>query len=208
MGSGACFEHIAPHFDIRVAGDGHEDLILMWQALASGWIPPESITREEYQRLKGDSPSALRGFVGFGASFGGKWFGGFADTPFDKHHNRHTLPFIEAARRSVLKTTKSFHGAQILHSDYWSHEVDSNTVIYCDPPYADTVGYKGALPFSSAEFWAVAEVWVNEGARVVVSEEKAPSHWRIVAFRDRKASLRVSVGEENLVRRENLYTLP
>lgn len=52
----------------------------MWQALQQGWQPPEIITKDEYYYVKEhkDENPALTGFVGFGCSFGGKWFGGLA----------------------------------------------------------------------------------------------------------------------------------
>ena len=72
IGGGSVFAAMAPHFDFAVGADIHPDLILMYQALAQGWLPPTYVTEEEYQTLKHDpEPSALRGFVGFGCSFGG-----------------------------------------------------------------------------------------------------------------------------------------
>ena len=52
----------------------------MWQGLQSGWTPPDVITKEEYKYIREhkDENPALTGFVGFGCSFGGKWFGGLA----------------------------------------------------------------------------------------------------------------------------------
>ncbi len=54
------------------ASDSHEDLILMWQALMRGETEPfADVTEAEYVALKTAAPSARRGFLGFGASFGG-----------------------------------------------------------------------------------------------------------------------------------------
>ena len=39
---------------------------------------PFQLMEEEYKNLKTSEPSALRGFVGYFLSFGGKWFGGYA----------------------------------------------------------------------------------------------------------------------------------
>lgn len=65
------------------ASDNHEDLILMWQALMRGETEPfADVTEAEYATLKTALPSARRGFVGFGASFGGQWWGGFARRRF------------------------------------------------------------------------------------------------------------------------------
>lgn len=64
------------------ASDAHEDLILMWQALMRGETEPfADVTEAEYSALKTAPPSARRGFVGFGASFGGGWFNGYGRLP-------------------------------------------------------------------------------------------------------------------------------
>src|SRR3954463_779951 len=77
-GGGSVLYRVAPMYDDVLAADIHTDLILMWKAVQNGWVPPAAISREEYTAIKSESPSALRGFVGFGCSFGGKWFGGYA----------------------------------------------------------------------------------------------------------------------------------
>src|SRR5208337_2924620 len=76
LGGGNSYKFLAPFFQEVRIGDIHADLILMWQAVAAGWVPPHSVTEAQYRQLKHAEPSALRGFVGFGCSFSGKWFGG------------------------------------------------------------------------------------------------------------------------------------
>jgi DNA adenine methylase len=205
VGSGACFVKLSPTFQEVIASDAHTDLIMMWKALAEGWVPPAHVSREEYFLLKTSEPSALRGFVGFGASFSGKWFGGYVDTAWDAHWNRFTKSYLGAARESVLKAAPFFKRATIIHSDYRKHQVDDRTVVYCDPPYDGTLGYGGTAKFGSGEFWTVAEAWSNAGAVVIVSESKAPEGWRAHATRERKAMLKVSVGVENDVRQESIF---
>jgi len=63
-----------------LASDGHEALITMWEAFRSGWTPPEFVSEveyKEYQRKK-DPKDPMTAFVGFGCSFAGKYFGGYA----------------------------------------------------------------------------------------------------------------------------------
>ena len=52
----------------------------MWKALQNGWIPPNDISEEEYKYIRENKNEnmALTSFVGFGCSFAGKWFGGYA----------------------------------------------------------------------------------------------------------------------------------
>lgn len=66
----------------RIANDIHPELIAMWQALQNGWQPPSHISFEEFDMVRANRttlPPYYVGFVGFAASFGGRYFdGGYA----------------------------------------------------------------------------------------------------------------------------------
>ena len=78
LGGGNLFKHMGPKFGTVHIGDVHEELMLMWCAAAGGWSPPSVIDEIEYKAVRASPASPLRGFVGFGCSFGGKWWGGYA----------------------------------------------------------------------------------------------------------------------------------
>ena len=64
----------------KYASDANPYLVAMWKALQGGWVPPSTITESEYLVIKNtpdDHPPELVAFVGFGCSWGGKWFGGW-----------------------------------------------------------------------------------------------------------------------------------
>lgn len=77
---GACSIETKINIPNKTCNDKHPYLIAMWQSLQNGWIPPDVITEDEYKYIRAhkDENPALTGFVGFGCSFGDKWFGGFA----------------------------------------------------------------------------------------------------------------------------------
>lgn len=174
VGSGATFAKHAPWFQRTIASDSHRDLILMWQAIANGWNPPEHVSKEEYFALKKAEPSPLRGLVGFGASFRGKWFGGYVDPTWATKWTPNTSSYMSAARTSVLKLADLFKRATILNVDYREHVVDETMLVYCDPPYEGTLGYGETGPFDSVAFWKTARTWRENGATVIVSESSAP----------------------------------
>ncbi len=77
-GGGACTLALSKvGFKVH-ASDIHPDLIMMWRAVMAGdssvWA---DVSEEEYASLRRAESSARRGFAGFGASFGGNWWGGF-----------------------------------------------------------------------------------------------------------------------------------
>ncbi len=205
VGSGATFVKISPWFPKATASDCHPDLILMWQALASGWVPPDFVSKEEYLQLKSSEPSALRGFVGFGNSYRGIWFSGYSSVHYDSYWRRDCKPQLLAAKKSVMRDSSVFTRASVLCCDYSDHAVDSSCVVYCDPPYKGTASYKGVPSFDSDKFWGTAEAWSKTGAVVVVSEESAPNGWHVLSARTRKAFLKRQKDGTNDVREEKLF---
>ncbi len=167
VGGGNVLEHAAPHFVRSVAMDAHPDLILMWQAVAVGHNPPEFVSREQYTELRNAEPSALRGFAGFGASFGGKWFGGYA-----AGEGRN---YAGESSRTVARQGSIFRSRDVvfLHGLFGSLTPPPGTVVYCDPPYANTTGYSTG-EFDHWLFYKTLLTWSQSGCAVYVSEYTVP----------------------------------
>jgi DNA adenine methylase len=151
-----------------VASDIHPALIHMYKALQSGWEPPLDITEEQYRdaKLLPDS-DPNKAFFGFGCSFGGKWFGGYARSR-GRHHGNESY-------RSILSMSSLWADAG------WVFEIlsffdipvfDMQAIIYCDPPYCGTQGYSTGF-FDSGGFWSTCKRWA-ELIPVYVSEFDCP----------------------------------
>lgn len=182
IGGCGSFEVCRPLFTEGVGVDIHEDLILLYQAITSGWVPPDIVTEHEYQSIRQGPPSALRGFVGFGCSFGGKWFGGYARDAIG-------FNYCGAGKRALLRIAGVLQLSEIRHCSYLDIDIDPSCFVYCDPPYAETTGYSTGA-FDHDRFWATAEGWARLGAVVMVSEETAPPNWVCVAEKERPHSIR------------------
>jgi len=150
--------------EYRLASDVHEDLILLWQALQQGWMPPENLSEEDYERLWHSPPSPLRGFAGFGCSFSGKWFGGYARSG--------TRNYARNAKNSLMKKVPGIRGVNFFCMDYRDVVLDSEWVVYCDPPYSGTTKY--SMGFDHEVFWNKMREW-SEGNVVLISEYSAPN---------------------------------
>ena len=161
------------------ASDIHEDLILLWKALQGGWEPPVELDEITYQSLKRQAPSALRGFAGFGCSFAGKWFHGYA-------RNKRKSRYAEQSRNSLLEKIKPLGGAQFTRCSYELYAPE-NALVYCDPPYANRTGYKDA--FDHTLFWSVMRRW-SANNTVFVSEYAAPADFAAIASFKRNQELR------------------
>lgn len=169
VGGAAVAEAAAGHFTELVLSDAHEDLILMWQSAISGRVFPEDVFESTYRDLRHEPPSALRGFVGFATSFGGKWFGGYA-------RNRSGTNYAAQGSRVVERAAQRLRGARVVQRPYQlaTADIDANTVVYCDPPYANTTGYTGVDSFDHTFFWKTCTRWADAGALVFVSEYSCP----------------------------------
>jgi len=187
IGGGSVFAKVAPLFEQAEAGDASEDIVMMWLAVSDGWLPPEALTENDYKRLMTAPPSALRGFAGFGCSFGGKWFGGFARG--GKMGNGEPRNHQSESFRAVKRMAPAFHGRKICQRDYREWQIDADCVVYCDPPYEGTQEYGAVGAFDSAEFWRTAQGWSESGALVLVSEYSAPKGWRPVLSMPHRQSL-------------------
>ena len=181
VGSLATFVEQAGHFDTLSGYDAHEDLVLAWNAVMRGDSFPAKITRQDYDNLRTCAPSPLRGVVGFGSSFGGKWFGGFVD--FDKRgdpERTYLKVFLESMERRA-RTIREAEGSCVIECrDYTGVSIGERDVVYCDPPYRGKTGY-ASTRFNSDEFWRTTRAWAETGAVVLVSEEDAPPFAKLVA---------------------------
>lgn len=186
IGGGSTFFETARHFENGYGGDAQEDLALMWRGLIAGsFTPPEIVSEEEWRTLKYSNPSALRGFVGFGCSFAGRFFNGYA-------RNKGGTNYAAQSARSVYKDLEKIDPTRITikYSDYRDWSPLTGDVVYCDPPYEGTLQYSspktGVSAFDHEEFWNTMRDWRGRGVNVYVSEFNAPDDWEPIWEKKRK----------------------
>lgn len=105
---GSCVIESLINADKKILNDKHEYLIEMYKALQNGYELPENLSKEEYQDIKAnkDRDKALTGFVGFGCSFVGKWFGGHAQNRAGRNYcleaKKHTMKLWDGIKMRNL----------------------------------------------------------------------------------------------------------
>ena len=163
--------------------DKHPYLIAMYQELQKGWIPPKTLTKEEYDYIKGhkDEQPHLTGFVGFGCSFAGKWFGGYAKDKTNRN-------FCLNAHNSIMKKMKSFRNNTRFHCTDYKMLDPMDSIVYCDPPYQGTTEYSMG-EFNHALFWETMRIWAKKNV-VLVSEYNAPSDIKCIWQKSVKLDIR------------------
>lgn len=194
---GAC--NVARHIkaDWRLLSDANEPLIRMWQAVQKGWAPPATVSEAEYAAAKrGELSPELTAFIGFGCSFGGKWFGGYA-------RGGEGRSYASNAANSIASRLGGITSAHFDVADYRRIVPRPGSVIYCDPPYAHTTGYSAVGDFDSGEFWAWARA-ISANHTVIVSEYVAPEDFVCVAEFATKLDMRDNSGKSPRI--ERLFT--
>lgn len=182
-----------PHVTV-IASDAHTDLIQMWQAIKDGWVPPENLTREEYEQLREDASSPLRTFAGYGCSFSGKWFGGYASDATGRN-------YCKNAHNAVMKVVPYLSRIILSSRDYAAYdEPPGSYVIYCDPPYAETTKPGARGSFDHPAFWR----WVYSlDVPCYVSEYTAPEGTPVLWQKSVKTDMHTRTGKADRV--EKLY---
>ncbi|RZK23519.1 MAG: DNA adenine methylase [Flavobacterium sp.] len=131
----------------RIANDINSDLIYLYQSLLNGWIPPDYISKEKYQHVKDNReiyPRELVTFVGYSCSFGGAYFGSYAQ-------NKRGDNYCRQGKNGLLKQLPKLQGVEFSSLDYRELIYPNNSIIYCDPPYQYTIGY--GIDFDHEQFW-------------------------------------------------------
>jgi len=182
----------------RIGNDVNLYLIALYKALQNGWIPPTDISREMYYNIKANSHQCsdeLVGFVGFLCSFGGKWWGGYA---FNNNGDNYAL----RGSKALIKQSKNLIGVDFRCGNYIEMDIPSNSLIYCDPPYANTTNYKNT--FNHIEFWQWCRQKNKDGHTVFISEYNAPSDFECVKVINHKTILNKNSQDRRI---EKLFTI-
>lgn len=175
----------------RIANDINYYLMEMFKAAVDGWEPPDIVSEDAYFKIKqnkDDFPAALVGFVGIGCSYGGKWFGGYA-----RGAGR---DYCGESKRNLMKQKDFLAGASFQSGNYADMNIVRGSIVYCDPPYADTTKYSASTDFNHQDFYDWCEFLVKDGCRVFVSEYSVPDHWECLWEKKVNSSLTQDTGSK------------
>jgi DNA adenine methylase len=171
----------------RLGADKNKYMIALLDAVGNrGWLPPEMLTEAEWDEMRRRPekfPSELVGLAGTGPTFGAKWFGGWARGLDNRGHAR---DYWREARDNVLFDAPGLRGCVFIASEYDGLSIYPESLVYCDPPYAETTKYEGAKTkiavgdslsqnsWDRLKFWRWADAQIDNGHKVFVSEYAGP----------------------------------
>lgn len=184
----------------RIGADIHKELIAMWKAIQEGWNFPDTITEEDYYNIRyGDYPDYLKGYVGFNASYSGKWWGGMARYVSPSGKKQH---FDKEAYRFVTRQVPFVKDIIFHNCSYESLDIPENSIIYCDPPYRGTTSYKNKLDYD--HFYGWCRLLKKQGHKVYISEYQMPKDFKCLWEKKRRSSLTQDGGSWKT---ERLFTI-
>jgi len=181
-----------------VLSDVHPALISLYLGYRAGWRPPDAVSREEWLRARNlPDNDPLKAFAGFGCSVFGVYFSGYLGDR-DQYRAKGAITNGSAVGRVIcerparaaasgLAVLQKLTGFSVGLLDFTGIQpFNIPHLIYCDPPYEDTAGYKGTPPFDHALFWYRCQEWARY-TTVLVSEQvcsvPAVAVWEYAKFR-------------------------
>lgn len=175
--------------------DAHRPLISLYRAMQAGWVPPDHVSEDDYQVARNlPDTDPRKGFAGFGCSFGGKFFGGYARGDGDRNYALN-------AKRALTRQISLLRESIFNHLDFLKVEPGPcDWCIYADPPYASTQGYVSG-PFDHELFWRRCEGWARYGVPVYVSEYTG----NMIPIWSKVKKMHLAGGSNYQDRVENLY---
>lgn len=189
----------------RECYDLNEYVIACLDAASKGWMPKETYSEQDYAEAKlryakGDKSNlAEDGWIAFACSFGGKFFGGYGR---NKNAVKYRKEFTNEAHNNALKQFPLLYDVKFEHKDYRDIVIDEPALIYTDPPYKSTTGYKLGR-FNHDEFYEWCCKQVDSGHIVFVSEYNIEHpRFKCVFEKEQRSAVRRADG---VINTERLY---
>lgn len=185
----------------RIGNDINPYVISLFKGIQEGFIPPNSVSELEYSKARFyKDVSPLTSFIGFGCSYGGKWFGGYARSNdsygFPRNH-------CLESKNNILKQSKNIKDIKLLNLSYERLEIPPNSIIYCDPPYKSTTRYKDTLDYSHFYKWLFDKH--REGHTIFISEFSMPSGFTCVWGKEQVTTMSQNKKAKPII--ERLFTI-
>lgn len=127
---------------------------------------PTTVSEEYYKSIRGKEPHHIDSWIRIACSFGGKLDSGYARGGGRNH--------VLEALKNATKQSPFIQNIDFMCDSYEKLSL-SNCLIYCDPPYKNTTGYKTTY-FDHDKFYS----WCIEQSKnniVFISEYDMPSEF-------------------------------
>lgn len=186
----------------RIGADVNHEMIALFKAIRGGWRPPTDVSKEFYYEVKNNQDKYsdhLKAFISIGCSFGAKRWGGYARHDPRPGYNS----AAHNASKSLIRLKPLIEKIELVSCDYKNLIIPKRSLIYCDPPYRNTVGY--GFEFNHDEFDQWCRDRVKEGHYVFVSEYNMPEDFELAWSKEIKVT--INSKDNNITKTEKLFRL-
>lgn len=196
----------------RIANDKNKYLIAMLSALNDSSISfPYIIPKDFYDKVRdcaygrnNDYTDAMTGWVGYMASYNGRFF----DGGYSGHHvigkNGKSRDYISENINNTLKQKDLLKGIEWHSGDYSDIPIPDNSLIYCDPPYRGTKQYFTSKNFDYEKFYKWCREMKKKGHTILVSEYDMPNDFRCIWSKQITNAMNQTITKKPV---EKLFTL-
>ena len=126
-------------------------------------------------------------------SFGAKWIGGWSRGRNSKDEQR---DYVSEQHRASEKQKPLLQGVKLESCSYLELEIPDNSIIYCDPPYANTTKYKD--DFNHDVFWQWCRDMSDKGHQVFISEYNAPDDFECLWQKEIQSGLNTNTTKKGI----------
>lgn len=192
----------------KIGSDVHKELIaLLNYTRDNSELLPTTISEEEYHNVKQNKNRYepwYVGLVGFCASFGAKYFGGYA-----RGYKSDKVTPVDISNEAIRNLQKQAPNLQDITFECKSfldyNPADyKNCAFYLDPPYRKTLSYKtGKFPYEEFDKWAIE---LAKNNTVLISEYEMPEeYFECIWVKEVKVGISVQGDIKNRKRVEKLF---
>ena len=181
----------------RAGFDSSKDTIDALKLIRDGlsFIPKDNTeyTEHDYKAKSDLGIMRLDGFASYAYSYGGKHWGGWSRTSADGSTQR---DYVAEAYRNAVKQSPLLQYVELINTEYIHVDLSryGSAIIYCDPPYKGSTGYRNS--FDHVRFWDWCHAKSSEGHTVFVSEYTAPEWVECIWEKEIVSSLTKDTGSK------------
>ena len=187
----------------RIGADADEDCIKCLEIIRDKINVIPRHNGEFHEKMYKERCKTIPWLMPYGAyafSYGGKKWGGY------RRDKEGVSDYIAEAYRNSKKQSPLLAGVELVKSRYNNLRIPPESIIYCDPPYANTTKYKD--DFDRVAFWQWCREKVTEGHQVFISEYSAPDDFTYVWQKEIQSGLNTNTtkkGTEKLFVHESQF---
>lgn len=192
---------------VRIGSDSNEGVINALKFIRDNDTPKNNkeYTEDDYKKAvskfrSGGEVSQIDSYALIAFSFGAKWCGGWSR---GKNSSGNQRDYVAEQHRASEKQKPLLSGVSLITSSYDDLCIPDKSIIYCDPPYINTTGYKDA--FNHDKFWEWCRYMSKIGHAIFISEYSAPDDFKCLWSQE--LNVTVSKDGKHKIAIEKLFTI-